>query len=151
MFKRLIFLLNLFLAVGTASAALPPGWSNQDIGDEGLAGSAGEAGGTWTVAGSGHDIWDAADDFHFAYMSFRGDGEITGRVVGITDGTHEWRKAGVMIRETLADNSNHCFMPMTNPGGTAHASSFQWRSILDGNNNSISVVPSSYSAMPWWV
>jgi len=141
----------VFALAGVASAALPPGWASQDIGDEGLPGSADELAGIWTVVGSGHDIWDAADDFHFANLPLRGNGTITAQVVSIVDGTNAWRKAGVMIRETLADDSNHSFMAMTNPGATAHASSYQWRSVLDGNNNNTDLVPSGYTAMPWWV
>ena len=34
---------------GTAWAALPPGWSDADIGSPGLAGSAGYTNGLWTV------------------------------------------------------------------------------------------------------
>ena len=38
-----------------------------------------------------------------------------------------------MIRETLDPNSSHAFMCVTAGGGGG--SSFQWRSILDGDNN----------------
>ncbi|MBL7153920.1 MAG: hypothetical protein ISS79_09400, partial [Phycisphaerae bacterium] len=149
----LSFLVLLLVPAGSVSAALPPEWATQDIGDEGLAGSANELAGTWTVVGSGHDIWDAADDFRFAFLPLRGNGTITARVVSIVDGTNEWRKAGVMIRESLADNSNHAFMLMSNPGATGHACSFQWRSPANGNNNNIDNNLSSlgYTAMPWWV
>ncbi|MGD0814928.1 MAG: hypothetical protein ABSA83_15085 [Verrucomicrobiota bacterium] len=41
---------------GTAWAALPPGWSNEDIGSPGLAGSATYTNGLWTVTGGGTDI-----------------------------------------------------------------------------------------------
>src|SRR6185437_2236860 len=57
----------------TVWAALPAGWSDADIGSPGMAGSASEAGGNWTVAGGGADIWTAADQFNFAYESTTND------------------------------------------------------------------------------
>jgi len=150
--RRLLYLFILGLILvppATASAALPDGWASRDIGDEGLPGSADLSGYIWTVNGSGAGIGGDADDFHYCYMQVSGDTEITARVVGITGGTNEWRKAGVMIRETLADNSSHAFMAMTNPAGTEHAAAYQSRA--DGNNNITYLTPTGYSSMPWWV
>ena len=59
---------------GTAWAALPPGWSDADIGSPGLAGSAGYTNGLWTVTGGGADIWNTADQFNFASTNYTGDG-----------------------------------------------------------------------------
>ena len=85
----LLFLALLLVPVSTASAALPDGWSSQDIGDEGQVGSADYVAGTFTVNGSGHDIWDNSDDFHYCYTSVSGDTTISARVVSITNGTHD--------------------------------------------------------------
>ena len=49
-----------------AWGALPPGWSDMDIGSPGLAGSASYTNDLWTVTGGGSDIWDTADQFNFA-------------------------------------------------------------------------------------
>ena len=149
---RIIYLLLLALLLipaSGASAALPPGWTSQDIGDEGLVGSADEVAGTFTVVGSGHDIWDGADDFHYAYLPLNGNGRITARVVSIVGGTNDWRKAGVMIREDLniSGASNHAFNCKTANGGGG--SSFQWRSVADGDNNNADYA--STVADPLWV
>ena len=152
MWRRLIyfFILGLILLpAATASAALPDMWTSRDIGDEGLPGTADEAAGVWTVVGSGQDIGGDADDFHYCCTPIRGDTKIVARVVGIAGGTDEWRKAGIMIRETLADNSSHAFMAMTNPAGTEHAAAYQSRA--DGINNITHLIPADYTAMPWWV
>ena len=139
MYRKLIFLLTLILMLAmanTASAILPPLYSSQDIGDDGQPGSADQAGGEWTVAGSGHDIWDDNDDFHYCYKSYTGDLEISARVISITGGSHEWTKAGVMIRETLADNSAHRFMALSNNQSAAHAAAYQGRATSGSGSQS---------------
>ncbi len=124
--KKLVYLLSLVLVlslVGSASASLPPGWLNQDIGTTG--GSADESGGVWTVNGDGADIWDNADHFHFVYQFLEGDGEMTARVTDVGTGSNNWAKAGVMIRETLDPGSTHA-MQIVTPGEGAGIG-FQWR------------------------
>jgi len=46
-------------------AGLPSPWRNRDVGPVAIAGSASYSGGTFTVTGSGADIWSTADEFHF--------------------------------------------------------------------------------------
>ncbi|MHC4581775.1 MAG: hypothetical protein ACYS14_09985, partial [Planctomycetota bacterium] len=60
--------------------------------------------GTYTMTGSGADIWDAADEFHFAYKVLTGVGSIVAKVESV-DHTHNWAKAGVMIRKSLEPGS----------------------------------------------
>src|SRR5262249_54513736 len=54
------------------SDTLPPGWSDLDVGTTGVAGSATFSGGTFTVRGSGEDIWDSADGFNYLFQSSTG-------------------------------------------------------------------------------
>jgi len=56
--------------------------------------------GSITMSGAGADIWNAADEFTFAWKPLSGNGTITVKVESV-ENTHEWAKAGVMIRETL--------------------------------------------------
>ena len=50
----------------------------------------------------GADIWNAADEFRYAYMTLNGDGSITARVDGLDNAASTWVKAGVMIRQNTA-------------------------------------------------
>src|SRR5580765_7577063 len=68
---------------GTAWAALPPGWSDADVGSPGLAGSASYANGLWTVTGGGSDIWNAGDQFNFASTNYSGDGTMIVQVTSL--------------------------------------------------------------------
>lgn len=44
----------------------PPGfWNDADIGSVGLAGGSAWSGDSFTLLGSGADIWGTADTFHF--------------------------------------------------------------------------------------
>ena len=90
------------------SQPLPVGWLDHDIGPVGQTGTATYANGTFTVKGSGADIYGNSDGFHFAYQSLSGDGSIIARVVSLQGGG-TWCKAGVMIRETLAANSTNTY------------------------------------------
>ena len=60
--------------------------------------------GTYTMTGSGADIWGQSDQFHYAFKTLTGAGSIVARVESLTD-THPSAKAAVMIRETLAPDS----------------------------------------------
>ena len=86
--------------------SLPTGWTHEDIGDVGAAGSATFSSGAFTVGGAGADIWDRADAFHYAYRAERGNFEITARVDSVQN-LHRWVKAGLMIRESTAPGSRH--------------------------------------------
>jgi len=74
--------------------------------------------GTYTMTGSGADIWGAADQLHFAFKTLTGPGSITARVVSVQN-TDGWAKAGVMIRETLDAESKHAFTCVTPSNGVA--------------------------------
>src|SRR5690606_31575342 len=53
-------------AAGDTTLA-PPSWASQDIGSVGQAGSLVDNGASVSVMGSGADIWNWADGFHFAH------------------------------------------------------------------------------------
>ncbi len=96
--------------VGTPPpTGLPPGWSHTGVGSTGATGSATHAGGTFTVAGAGADVWGTADAFHWTYRSLTGDGTIVARVASIQN-VNAWTKAGVMIRNSLSPSSAQGFM-----------------------------------------
>jgi hypothetical protein len=106
---------------------VPPPWADQDIGAVGLPGSARWASGTFTVTGSGADIWNTADAFHYVYQSWTGDGQIVARVV-TQQNTDAWAKAAVMIRQDSSAGSAHAMMIVTPGNGT----DFEWRAAAGG-------------------
>lgn len=93
---------------------LPNPWQHGDIGAINVAGDASYNAGTFTVKGSGVDIWSTADSFHYVYQPLTGDGEIKARVV-TQQNTDPWALAGIMVREDLSAGSRHALVAIT-PG-----------------------------------
>jgi regulation of enolase protein 1 (concanavalin A-like superfamily) len=109
------------------AGTLPEGWESRDIGLVGPTGAASASGSSFTVSGSGADIWGTADAFHFAWQPLTGDGVIVARVTSIT-GTEAWTKAGVMIRGGDGAGSAHAAMFVSTGKGLA----FQRRTANGG-------------------
>ncbi len=99
--------------------------------------------GTYTMVGSGADIWNEADEFHFAYKMLTGIGSIVARVQSV-DNTNVWAKAGVMIRESLEPGSVHASMVVTPENGV----SFQRRVMTDGASSN---TDTTGIEAPYWV
>src|SRR5437870_11984212 len=103
------------LGVGLASAA-PTLNKDLDIGRNrigsstynGISGS----GESYTVIGGGNDIWDNIDEFHYTYTEFCGDFDVKVRVESFTANA-TWSKAGIMVRESLADDARMLFERVT--------------------------------------
>ncbi|MFH1882171.1 MAG: LamG domain-containing protein [Planctomycetota bacterium] len=87
--------------------------------------------GTFTMTAEGVDIWDNSDQFHFAYKELSGAGTIIAKVESV-ENTHEWAKAGVMIRDTLDADSRHAMMVVTPAQGV----SFQRRTPAGASSSS---------------
>jgi hypothetical protein len=100
----------------STEAHLPEGWSTSDVGPGALPGSASYHAGSFFVRGAGSDIWGRSDGFRFVFHRLEGDGEIVGRVVGLSR-ANLLAKAGVMIRETLAVDSRHAGLFVTPTAG----------------------------------
>ena len=114
----------------TVTPLLPSPWQSSDIGAVAAAGSATYSTGTFTVAGSGADIWGSADEFRYVYQTASGDCEMVARVTSV-ENTDTWAKAGVMIRESLGANSRHALVVVT-PG---QGISFQRRTSTGGSTS----------------
>ncbi|MHC4701127.1 MAG: LamG domain-containing protein, partial [Planctomycetota bacterium] len=82
-----------------------------------------EAGGVFTVSGSGADIWADSDEFHFAFKEATGSSTIIAKVESL-DNTDPFAKAGVMIRDTLEGDSRYAGVFITPENGVR----FQYRS-----------------------
>src|SRR5678815_675750 len=109
---------NNTLSAPMTVTSLPSPWQTTDIGAVGAAGSASHSSGTFTVAGSGADIWGTADEFRYVYQVASGDCEIRARVA-TQQNTDVWAKTGVMIRETTAAGSKQAAMLVTPGSGLA--------------------------------
>ncbi|HET9330913.1 MAG TPA: PQQ-dependent sugar dehydrogenase, partial [Steroidobacteraceae bacterium] len=131
------------LSVTTQNTA-PSNWSDSDIGAVNAAGSFTFDGSTFTVKGSGNDVYGSADSFQFVYQSLTGDGSITARVVSQTN-TNAWAKAGVMFRETLDPGSRNAFVPITPTSGIV----FQGRPSPGGSTTTFNYGPTV--AAPYWL
>ncbi len=131
-----IALLEQWIAEATQPPAdpLPTPWLHADVGSVGFAGDATYAGttGTFIMSGSGEDIWNNADAFHFAYQTLNGDGEIIARVQSLTN-TDPYTKAGVMIRESLAAGAKNVLVPIMSAYGTQ----VQYRATTGGQSEFI--------------
>ncbi|HET8907219.1 MAG TPA: PQQ-binding-like beta-propeller repeat protein, partial [Ktedonobacterales bacterium] len=77
--------------------ACPSGWTCTDIGNPALAGSESLSNGVWSIQGSGYDIWNASDQFHFDWKTLSGDGALSAHVAS-QQNTDNWAKAGLMVR-----------------------------------------------------
>ena len=104
---------------GTPPSPPPGPWQGQDIGAVGQPGNARYSAGTFTVSGSGADIWGTEDAFRYLYQPLPYDGDLVVRVAAV-DGTHAWTKAGVMIRESLTPGSRHVSMFVSPGKGVAY-------------------------------
>jgi hypothetical protein len=130
----------------------PRDWTEEDVEElalwfRGLPGSTGGfvegPVGTFTMTGSGNDIWNNADQFHYAYKTLTGAGSIVARVQSVSN-TNTWAKAGVMIRETLDPGSKHAMMVVTPGQGV----SFQRRTQTDGGSTDTTT---GGITAPYWV
>lgn len=134
-------------------ASLPSPWMDQDVGvavqwsgdagDVGWPGSASFTAGSYKVSGSGIDIWNNADSFHFAYRAISGDCTNYARVTALQN-TDPWAKAGIMIRESLNQDSINVFAGITSQNGATFSS----RPATGGTCTSFS---QSGAAAPYWV
>ncbi len=60
---------------------------------------------TYTIAGSGENMWFGKDAFHFAWKQASGDVTLTADIAFLGKGQQEHRKAVLMVRQTLDADS----------------------------------------------
>ena len=115
-----------------------------------------EPAGTYTMTASGTDIWNTADEFHYAFKQLTGVGSIIVKVESV-ENTNPWAKAGVMIRETLDAGSKFAavYITPTNADGTpTQGCRFQGRTSTDGSATSDSSVATDGQRVviaPYWI
>jgi alpha-glucosidase (family GH31 glycosyl hydrolase) len=120
------------------------GWWNDEADDlsdrDGVPGGMSATAGAYTFQGSGSDLWGTSDQFNFSYQSLDRDGAIVARVTS-QEWTHNWAKTGLMLRESLADNSPYVALLLTPKAGFG----MQWRSLAGASTDHGAGV----AANPW--
>lgn len=118
----------LLLSAALALAADPPApigvfEAQTDIGASLRPGAAefDAARGAYTVTGGGLNMWANADAFHFVWKKLSGDFSITAEVHITTGagGGNEHRKAGLVVRQSLAPESPYIDLILHGNGLTA--------------------------------
>ncbi len=109
--------------------------TGQDIGGPAMAGSTTRAGDRVTIAAGGTDIWNNADQFHFAWQQRSGDFDISVRIESLAP-ADLYSKAGLMARESLAPGSRNV-LALVFPSNAARNNNdggyeFGYRATTDG-------------------
>jgi hypothetical protein len=110
-------------------------WLSCNVGDAELPGSFSCVNKNFVVEASGSDIWNNVDGLNYVYQYVDGDCEMLTKVESL-EGTNEWAKAGVMVRESLAGGSKTAFMCVTaRNGGVYHQRLVTDDSMEGGSSN----------------
>ena len=80
---------------------------------------------TYTLKGSGYNIWFERDEFHYAYKKIKGNFVLTANFEFVGKGVDPHRKIGWMVRESLEENASHISAVAHGDGLTV----MQWRLI----------------------
>jgi len=117
-----------------------------DVGEVSVPGSvtSGASEGSWRVVGNGRDIWHDIDEFHFLHGEVRGPVRIEGRLADL-EAVHEYSKAGLMVRDTLAEDAAFAFVGATGDHGTET----MWREAAGATAGS-DQLEEPYDAYPWY-
>lgn len=82
---------------------------------------------SYTLKGSGYNIWLGRDEFHYTYNKIKGDFILTAEFQFTGEGKNAHRKTGWMVRSDESDNSPHISAVLHGDGLTV----LQWR-LLKG-------------------
>jgi ABC-2 family transporter protein len=92
-----------------------------------LAASGNKYGGGGPGFAVGPDGSGVRDEFYFVHQPLTGDGGVTAKVLsqtGVDGGSHEWAKAGVIIKESTKPGSQYAAMMITSGHGVRLQSNF---------------------------
>jgi hypothetical protein len=133
-------------------------WTEEGVGElslwfRGRPGSVGSfvesPAGTYTITASGADIWNQADQFHYAFKTLTGIGSIEAQVLSI-DNTDPWAKGGVMIRETLDAGSKFAAVYIT-PGNGCRFQARADTGIAATSDTAVVTPAQTAIKAPYWV
>jgi TolB protein len=75
--------------------------------------------GTYTVSGSGENMWSTADAFHFVWKKVTGDVSLAADISFVGNGGNEHRKAVLMVRQSLDADSVYADVALHGDGLTS--------------------------------
>jgi TolB protein len=140
---RLFFLVSTLLTLGSPaifaeqnrSAHLGQFESHGDIGTVLHAGTASYDASkkTFTISGSGENMWFTADAFHFVWQKVSGDVSLSANISFVGSGGNEHRKAVLMVRQSLDADSAYADLALHGNGLT----SLQYRDEKGGLTHEI--------------
>jgi hypothetical protein len=120
--RKSIPLANVRTATFTSSESslahfgqLAEGWTNIDVGDVTIPGTAGQSNRLFAVRVGGGEIGEHGDSFHFAYFRAYADVDLIARVISI-DGADRLASAGVMFRDSLKPDAKFVFAAVSGTG-----------------------------------
>jgi WD40 repeat protein len=116
---------SLFYTAYTQNQQIVDFQFNTDIGNPKNRGSAiyNEADQSYTLRGSGYNIWFERDEFYILYNKIKGDFMLTANFEFVGKGTNVHRKIGWMIRESVDEKASHISAVLHGDGLTV----MQWR------------------------
>lgn len=120
----------------------PSPWISADIGSPGLAGKAEFFGNVHTLTGAG-TLGGTTDGYRYVYQSLSGDGSVIARVSTLQNTSGA--RVGVMIRDTLANNSRMAAL------GVDGAGAWQWQRRTTAGGSVTTTASSSGTAPNLWV
>ena len=123
--------------------SLPAGWLSADIGVVGQPGSSSFSNDSFSLTGSGADIWGTEDGFRFTYQPVMSDAEIIARVDALAN-TNPFAKAGLMMRQSAGASAAHVLIDVKPDGGVE----FMTRSI---SGASTTFVAGAVEMFPAWL
>lgn len=137
-FSKKVTLLGLFLLfIGKNSAQNTMGIfeGNDDIGQVNHKGSVeyNPTDDTYTISGSGTNMWLNTDEFHFVWKKMSGNVSLGATIEMLGAGVDPHRKACLMIRQNLDSNSPYVDIAVHGDGLT----SMQFRKTKDAETNEI--------------
>ena len=109
-----------------------------------------DADGSIIIGAAGADIWDASDEFRFVYKRLSGNGSIAARVDSLV-GPHDWAKAGIMIRESLAAESANAAVLQTGANGVRFQARVATFANSTNDNAAVDGTQGTLSGVPVWV
>ncbi|MEO0572260.1 MAG: SMP-30/gluconolactonase/LRE family protein [Bacteroidota bacterium] len=83
---------------------------------------------TYTLSGSGTNMWFGQDEFHYAYQSIQGNFILRAQVAFVGEGVDLHRKVGWMVRNSLHPDASHVNATVHGDGLT----SLQYRGLKGG-------------------